>query len=664
MILKFKGITSDSRSVKRGFVFVAIQGLTSDGHKFIPEAIKNGAKIIIGEKKVKVPSTVKYIKVKDSRKALGEYTSEFYGNPSQKLKVIGVTGTKGKTTTVYLIYHILKTLGKKVGLVSSIKALIGNKEIDTGFHVTSPDVVSLHKFLADMVCEHCEYAVLEVSSHGIDQKRIAGVTFDIGVLTNIAPEHLDYHKTFKEYKKVKMSFINSAKFKVLSPTETNLNIFPGLFNNLNAEAAIKVIEILGFKREEAITALKTFELPKGRLEEIKNSLGIKIIIDFAHTPGSLEAALKYLRTITKGKLISVFGCAGERDHKKRRKMGKISGMLADLSIFTAEDPRTENITDIFASMKKEAKNYVCIPERGEAIAYALSIAKKGDTVGFFGKGHEVTLAYKGFEHPWSDQKAIENYLNSKDGVSAIILAAGKGTRMQSRLPKVIHEICGRPMIAYTLENLRRAGIRDITIVVSFRKNLVINKIKGAVKIAIQKNPKGGTADAAKAGFKLISKESKTLVVINGDDSAFYSPETIKKIINIHEERERKLTFVSLMKKDPTGLGRVVRRADGLIAKIVEEKDATPEERKIKEVNDGFYVFDKKWFSWNIEKVKKGPQGEFYLVDLVKSAIDQGDRVATYALPNDDEWHGINTREQLAGAEQKMEEKLKIINNDA
>lgn len=654
LMKKILGVTDDSRKVKLGWVFVATKGTKVDGHDFIEDAIKNGAIKIYGERDLNIKN---YIKVSDSRQKLGELASEFYGNPSNKLKIIGVTGTKGKTTTCHIIYHILTKLGKKTGLISSIMAKIGDQEIDTGFHVTSPDVISLHKFFKEMVDAGCEYAVIEVSSHGIDQKRIAGVDFEVGVLTNIASEHLDYHKTFEEYKKVKMSFLKTAKFSVIAPKETEINILPGKFNNLDVEAALKAVEFLKINRQKALSTIDSFELPSGRLEEIKNDLGVKIYVDFAHTPDSLKAVLTYLKEKTRGRLISVFGCAGERDHKKRRKMGQISSEIADISIFTAEDPRSENVSDIFRQMRKEAKNYFEIPERGEAIAYALSIAKKGDVVGFLGKGHETSLAYKSFEHPWSDQSAIRDYLNSNNQISVIILAAGKGTRMKSAKPKVIHEICGRPMITYTLENLRKANIKNIIVVVSFKKNLVINKIKGVVKIAVQKNPKGGTADAAQAGFKLVPENTKTLIVINGDDSAFYTPETIQKIIDIHTERERKLTFVSLMKENPTGLGRVVRREDGLISKIVEEKDATEEEKKIKEVNDGLYVFNKNWFSQNINKVKLSLQGEFYLVDLIKLAIDQNDRMATYTLPNDDEWQGINTPEQLEEANKKMASKL-------
>lgn len=648
---KISGISADSRNVKKGEVFVAIKGLHSDGHDFINEAIRRGAARIYGEN----PSTrytrsgLNYIQVADSREKLGELASEFYGNPSQKLIVIGVTGTKGKTTTCHLIAHILTKLGQKTKLISTITV--------SGFHTTTPDVISLHKFLKEAVDEGCKYAVVEISSHGIDQKRIAGVKFNVGVLTNIAPEHLDYHKTFAEYKRVKNSFINTCRVKIVASTKTDINILPGKFNNLNAQAAIDTVVALGYDRQQALGTLHSFELPEGRLEEVKNSLGIKIFIDFAHTPNSLRNVLGYLKTKTYGRLIAVFGCAGERDVKKRGKMGQVSGEIADFSVFTAEDPRSENIFDIFQQMKRSAKNFVCIPERGEAIAYALSCARKKDCVVVCGKGHEKSMAYSGFEHPWSDRKVIENFLKRDKNISAIVMAAGKGKRMHSLKPKVLHEICGRPMIAYSLENLRSTGVGEIIIVGGYRKNEVIKRVAGAVKIAIQKNPVGGTADAARVGFEQVGRESKVLLVVNGDDSAFYKPETISEILRIHQERERKLTFVSLIKQDPTGLGRVIRGRDGLITKIVEEKDASDEERKIKEVNDGLYVFDKTWFAENIDKVKKGPQGEYYLVDLIKIAIDQGDRMATYTLPDDSQWQGINTPEQLEEANRKMSERL-------
>ena len=654
----YKGLTDDSRKVEKGHIFVAVRGVGSDGHDYIKDAFKNGASLVVGEKDIKIGN---YLKVKDSREALGQLASVWFGRPSEKLKMIGITGTKGKTTTAHIIHHILNSLGKRVGILSSISV--------PGLHVTSPDVISLHKFLKKFVDDGDEYAVVEVSSHGIDQKRIAGVHFDVGVLTNIAPEHLDYHKTFKEYKRVKKSFINSCKWKVISPKDTSINVLPGKYNNLNVEAAISAVEKFGISRNSALKALKDFRLPEGRLAEIKNNIGANIIIDFAHTPDSLEAVLTHLRGTTRGKLISVFGCAGERDPRKRFKMGKISAKLSDVSVFTAEDPRSENVFDILSKMSegarsanaKEDKTFFKIAERGEAIAYALSLCKKEDTVAILGKGHEKSMAYGSYEHPWSDKGIVENFLGRSKDISAVILAAGKGTRMKSTLPKVIHKICGRPMIAYTLENLRSAGVGSITAVISFKRNQVAKYIKGAIELAIQKNPKGGTADAARAGFVKVPPSSKILIVINGDDSAFYKPETIRQIIKTHLERQRALTFVSLMKNNPTGLGRVIRGKNGLITKIVEEKDATPEEKKIKEVNDGLYVFDKDWFAKNIDNVKKSKQGEYYLVDLIKMAIDQGMRMATYTLPDDSEWQGINTPEELEKARIKMEERLGTFN---
>ncbi len=664
---RFTGITDDSRHVRPGFAFIAVRGRTTDGHDFVDSALKNGAVQVFGEADIKNP---KYTKVTDSRQKLGELASEFYGNPSKKLKVIGVTGTKGKTTTVHLIYHILTSLGKKAGLISSNMAKIGDKEVDTGFHVTSPDVISLHKFLKEMVDAGCEYAVIEVSSHGIDQKRIAGVDFEVGVLTNIAPEHLDYHKTFEEYKKVKMSFINSCRYKVFAPTETEIDILPGKFNNLNAEAAIDTVEKLGFDKNSIMETLDTFNLPKGRLEEIANEKGIRVVVDFAHTPESLEAALGYLKSECKGKLISVFGCAGERDKAKRSKMGNISASIADMSIFTAEDPRTESIFDILAEMSKGAKSaggvedktYVNIPERSEAVAYALSIAKKGDTVGFFGKGHESSMSYKGFEHPWDDRTEIENFLKKDPTVSAIILAAGKGTRMRSEKPKILHEICGRPMISYSLQNLRQARVGEIIAVVSFGKELVVNEIGGAVKIAVQENPAGGTADSLAAGLKKISNEAKTITVLYGDDTAFYSPETLGKVMETHKKEGSVLTFITLIKDDPKGLGRIVRDANDNLLGIVEEKDATEEQRKIKEINDGMYVFDKNWLSLNLPKVQKSPvTGEYYIPELIKMATNQGQKVTTYRLLNPIEWQGINSPEELQQAEVKMKERLQKYN---
>lgn len=711
-----KGIESDSRKVKPGYTFVAIRGLNYDGHDFIPQAIKNGATEVVGEKNIEVPEGVGYTKVKDSREALGELASEFYGNPSEKLKVIGVTGTDGKTTTVSLIYWLLKNSGKKVGMVSTVSAIIGDKEIDTGLHVTSPDSVSLQGFLSQMVDEGCEYAVIEVTSHGIYQKRIAGVLFDAAILTKITNEHLDYHKTFAKYRDTKLSLLKRAKNVIINKDdpsygyllskldesqkiisysrEKEANIFAseihdtregisfylninnnvdyiklpimGIYNISNLLAAFAAVNHYKIPLKKGLKSLQYFKLPVGRMEAVETGKDFGVIVDFAHTSDALKSILSSLKKKTQGRLICVFGCAGERDRKKRVEMGRISAMLADISVFTAEDPRSENIFDILAAMakgarsvkSKEGREFFRIPERGEAIAYALSTAKKGDLVVIAGKGHEKSMAYKGFEHPWSDQVVVKEYFEKKDDIWAIILAAGKGTRMKSDTPKVLHEICGRPMISYTLGNLRKSKIGNIVVVVSFKKHDVMKAIGGAVRFAYQKNPKGGTADAAKAGLKEIPEKTKTLIVINGDDSAFYKPETINGVVAAHRETNSILTFVSLDKDDPKGLGRVVRNKEGKPLGIIEEKDATVEQRKIKEVNDGLYVIEKDWFERNIGKVNLSPQGEYYLVDLIKMAVGNKEKVSVYKLKDNSEWQGVNTPEQLEEAKRKMAERLK------
>jgi len=636
-------IQFDSRKIKKGDTFVAIKGLTVDGNDYIKEAIKNGA-----SKVYKNSNTLE----------LGKLASDYYKNPSSKLKLIGVTGTKGKTTTCHLIHHILTSVGKKTGLISSIST--------EGFHTTTPDIITLNKTLSKMVRENYEYVVLEVSSHGIDQGRIAGIKFDMSVLTNIVPEHLDYHKTFKEYKRVKMMFVNSAKYRVFSPASTKLKILEGDFNNINAETAIEVCKELGVRNELAIKALKKFHLPSGRLEEIKNNKGYRIFVDFAHTPDSLLAVLKYLKSITKampagrqGRLISVFGCAGERDPRKRSKMGKISTRLADISIFTAEDSRSENILDILKEMKSRAiKNkFISIPERGEAIAHALSIVKKGDIIGIFGKGHEKSMCFENKEHPWSDQDFIKNQLNGYNNLTGVILAGGKGKRMNSHLPKIMHQILGRPMISYSLENLRNAGIKKIIPVLGYKRNVVLKILSTNVMFAIQ--PKLlGTGNAVLNAFPKISKDTKNLLVINGDDSAFYTPETIKNVIELHKGDNSVLTFVSLVQEDPTGLGRVVRDKKGILLGIVEEKNASGKQKKIKEVNDGLYVFNYKWLQKNIFNIKKNTIArEYYLPDLIEIALNNKEKVSVYTLPDSSEWQGINTQEELKKGEEKMQKRI-------
>lgn len=369
--------------------------------------------------------------------------------PSKRITVIGVTGTDGKTTTTNMIYAILKSAGKKVSMVSTINAEIAGKTYDTGFHVTNPDPLMLQKFIAQAVKAGDEYLVLEVTSHGLDQFRAWGVKFDLGVVTNITHEHLDYHRTWENYFTAKAKLIKKVKIAVLNREEKHferlkkltsgkvvsfglhktadfyplkfpfkLNL-PGEYNILNALAAAAVAVNLGIDSRVIKNALQNFSSLEGRMEEIKNSQGLKIVVDFAHTPNALENALKTLKSQTKGRIISVFGCAGKRDIEKRALMGEVSARLADVTVITAEDPRGE--IDLINRMILEGakksggildKNVFIIPDRRTAIETAITqIAKKGDTVGIFGKGHEKSLNIDGnSEIPWSDQKAVREVL--------------------------------------------------------------------------------------------------------------------------------------------------------------------------------------------------------------------------------------------------------------
>ncbi len=480
--LEIDSITHDSRKVEKGSLFVAMKGFTVDGHKYVQRAINAGCVAVIGEDDTKGLS-IPYIQVRDSRVALGKVASAFYDSPSKKLKVIGVTGTDGKTTTVNLIYHLLRSAGEKVGMVSTINAKIGKKELDTGLHVTTPGAVDLHKYLHMMVEEGCEYGVLEVTSHGIDQGRVEGVEFSTTVLTNITHEHLDMHGSWDDYRDIKVNFLCSAKDLVVlnrddetfshikhllrsgidsttySAKDKSADFLAdaivmddegssyevrsddGLFkvktnlvaeyNVSNALAAIVVSESFGLNDSEIAGALLNVPKFTGRMEEVENDKDFRTIVDFAHTPNSIELVLKTLRDQLDegGRLIVVFGSAGRRDVEKRKMMPVLSVKIADVSIFTAEDPRDEGVSAILGMMEEAAMGaggvkldenhyrhtvygskqyYISIPERGKAISFAIQkLARKGDIVVVLGKGHEKSMCYGTTEYPWSDREAVE-----------------------------------------------------------------------------------------------------------------------------------------------------------------------------------------------------------------------------------------------------------------
>ena len=375
-----------------------------------------------------------------------------YGFPSKGMKFIGVTGTDGKTTTTNMIYQILKQAGFKTSMVSTINAEINGEKIDTGFHVTNPDYFLLQKLIDRAKKAGTEIFVLEVTSHGLDQFRTWGINFEVGVITNITSEHLDYHKSWNNYFLAKSKLIKNSKWAVLNKDENHFDNLkklakglvvtfgkdtksdfnnenykfrlklPGDYNILNALAAIAATNIFQVDPKQAIKTLEDFTSLEGRMEAIENKRGLKIIVDFAHTANALENALKTLKKEKKGKLISIFGCAGLRDVKKRPEMGEISARLADITVITAEDPRghiDEINSQIMEGVKKAGgelgKNVYIENDRQKAIELAINkLAQKGDTIGIFGKGHEKSMNIDGNkELPWSDQEAVRSALNER-----------------------------------------------------------------------------------------------------------------------------------------------------------------------------------------------------------------------------------------------------------
>lgn len=378
--------------------------------------------------------------------------SVYFNFPSNKITVIGVTGTDGKTTTVNMIYHILKSADKNVSMVSSLGATIGNKTTDTGYHVSTPSPFQVQKLLKDAVCARSDYFVLEATSHGLDQNRLAFTKIKIGVITNITEEHMDYHKTWANYAIVKAKLFRGVDHSILNKDDKSYEFlknrvagksttyslsgsadltsknFPiklkleGQYNMYNALAASAVASYIKIPKEKILTSLHSFTGVKGRLQEVKEGQQFRAIIDFAHTPNGLEQVLKTLHASKnkKSKLIAVFGSAGDRDKQKRQKMGEIASKYTDTSIITSEDPRSEDPLQIAisiaagfeASVKRKDKDYFIIPDRKQAISFAIRSAKKGDIVGFFGKGHENSMCIGDVEYPWNEEEVVKNAIKA------------------------------------------------------------------------------------------------------------------------------------------------------------------------------------------------------------------------------------------------------------
>jgi len=374
-----------------------------------------------------------------------------YFFPSRGMKVIAVTGTDGKTTTVNLIYHILKSSGAKVSMISSINAVIEGKAYDTEFHRTTPTSFSLQGFFRKARNKKSEYFVLEVTSHAIDQHRIAGIPITVGVLTNVTNEHLDYHKTYDSYLKTKSKLLKKAKICIANSDDSsyafladvksqkaqenwityglsessdyNKDTFDikqtnllGEFNEYNVLASVAACKALGLKEEVIKKAIKNFHLPIGRADYVYQE-DFSVMIDFAHTSNASEQILKAVRPTVKGSLIHVFGSAGERDALKRPFLGEVSSQYCDIIILTAEDPRTEDVNKIIAEIevgiKKDKCEVIRIPDRKEAIQAAIQMAKKDDLVLITGKSQEGSMNYGQGEEPWDEYEMVKEALDAR-----------------------------------------------------------------------------------------------------------------------------------------------------------------------------------------------------------------------------------------------------------
>jgi len=449
----------DSRKVTEDSLYVAVKGTVADGHSFIASSIEKGAKTVVCEELPEnLDQNITYIKVKDSSKTLGQLASNFYGNPSEKLKLIGVTGTNGKTSVSTLLFDVFKNLGYNSALLSTVEIRVGD-EIIPATH-TTPDVITINQILAKAVESGCEFAFMEVSSHGISQNRTEGLHFKIAGFTNLTHDHLDYHKTFDEYLKTKKRFfdeLNDDAIAITNVDDKNGNVMlqntkakkkfyalktmadyhgrtlevdfngmllnfngkefwttlTGKFNVYNLLLVFGIASELGFEQEEILQAISILKRVSGRFETFKSDGGIFFIVDYAHTPDALENVLDSVNDIrTKNeRLITVFGCGGDRDHSKRPEMGNIATKKSTLAIITSDNPRTEDpaviIKEIEAGVEPQNfSKYTSIPDRREAIKMAIKFAEPKDIIVVAGKGHENYQEINGVKHHFDDKEVI------------------------------------------------------------------------------------------------------------------------------------------------------------------------------------------------------------------------------------------------------------------
>ncbi|MBR2871783.1 MAG: UDP-N-acetylmuramoyl-L-alanyl-D-glutamate--2,6-diaminopimelate ligase [Clostridia bacterium] len=455
-----KDVCIDSNSVVKDSLFICIKGENFDGHSFINQVQKYGAVAIVTEKYVR--SAITQIIVKNTRKAMGKIASNFYGKPEKELKLIGVTGTNGKTTTAHLIYNILNANGIKCGVIGTLGTYYSDKFIQP--NLTTPDPLNLYKIFREMVDNGVKAVSMEVSAHALYLDKLDGIDFEVGIFTNLTQDHLDFFENMEEYKKAKQSFFfkNKIKYAVLNSddkvsfeisqnkknvlfygidnpsdvfaidieqmeyaTHFVINIFDaihvakiklkGLFNVYNSLAAATACALLGVKTKNIVSALSEIANVSGRLETVYSG-DFTVMIDYAHTPDGLEKCLTAIRETCKGKLICVFGCGGNRDVDKREIMGEISGKFADFTVITSDNPRYEEPMDIIWQIEKgilkHTKKYVIVQDRVQGIEYALKMAKEKDVVVVAGKGSENYQEIFGIKKPYNDKDTINNVIRS------------------------------------------------------------------------------------------------------------------------------------------------------------------------------------------------------------------------------------------------------------
>jgi len=456
-------IAFDSRKVRAGTLFVAVRGTQTDGHKYIQGAIESGAVAIVCEQlPLDIPEDVTFVLVKDSSKALGILSSAFYGHPSLRLKLVGVTGTNGKTTTVTVLHSLFMALGHKSGCFTTFRNYIGEKPVESTH--TTPDPVQINRIMKDMADSGCQYVFMEVSSHALVQERIAGLHFDGAIFSNITHDHLDYHKTFEEYVKAKKLFFDNLSpesFALINADDRNgrtmiqntrarisyygirsmaefkgriieshldgmlLNIdnteiwtkFIGEFNAYNLLAVYSCARLLKMGKEEILKKLSSLDTVEGRFQYIQSTTGITAIIDYAHTPDAIKNVLKTISQIRKGneQLITILGAGGNRDKTKRPLMAQVAADMSDKIILTSDNPRNENPADIINDMKaglnnQQLKRTLIQPDRSEAIKTACMMAQPGDILLIAGKGHETYQEIQGIKYHFSDYEVVSSIL--------------------------------------------------------------------------------------------------------------------------------------------------------------------------------------------------------------------------------------------------------------